>query len=125
MSVERSRPAESLPDLPALPLAEWQATYDTLHMWTQIVGKLRLKQCPNINHWWGAALYVTANGLTTSPIPYNNTFFEMRFDFVSHRLLIECSTGANREIKLEPQSVATVYRKFVAALAALRIDAPI
>ncbi|HWS97755.1 MAG TPA: DUF5996 family protein, partial [Candidatus Methylomirabilis sp.] len=61
--------------LPPLPLSEWQPTYDTLHMWTQIVGKLRLKQCPNINHWWGAALYVTANGLTTSPIPYQNTFF--------------------------------------------------
>ena len=112
-------------DLPPLPLSEWQATYDTLHMWTQIVGKVRLKQCPNVNHWWGAALYVTANGLTTSPIPYRNTFFEMRFDFLSQRFLIICSSGQNREIKLEPQSVATFYRKFVAALGELDIDVPI
>ena len=112
-------------DLPPLPLSEWQATYDTLHMWTQIVGKVRLKQCPNVNHWWGAALYVTANGLTTSPIPYRNTFFEMRFDFLSQRFLIICSSGQNREIKLEPQSVATFYRKFVALLGELNIDVPI
>ena len=112
-------------DLPPLPLTEWQDTYDTLHMWTQMVGKVRLKQCPQINHWWGAALYVTANGLTTSPIPYQNTFLEMRFDFVSHRLLIEWSGGQSREIKLEPQSVAMFYRKFVANLAELGIDIPI
>src|SRR5271165_6379433 len=86
--------------LPPLPLSEWQATYDTLHMWTQIVGKVRLRQCPQLNHWWGAALYVTANGLTTSPVPYQNSFFEMRFDFVSHRLVVECSSGQNRIIKL-------------------------
>ena len=109
-------------NLPALPLSEWQATYDTLHMWTQIVGKVRLKQCPAINHWWGVALYVTASGLTTSPIPYRNGSFEIRFDFIEHKLVIETSDGDICELKLEPQSVAEFYRKFLAALHELGID---
>lgn len=109
-------------DLPVLPLSEWQATYDTLHMWTQIVGKVRLEQCPAINHWWGVALYVTASGLTTSPIPYANASFEVRFDFVDHKLVIETSAGDMRELKLEPQSVAEFYRKFMTALHDLGID---
>ena len=104
------------------PLSEWQATYDTLHMWTQIVGKVRLEQCPAINHWWGVALYVTANGLTTSPIPYGDGSFEIRFDFIEHKLVIETSGGDIRELKLEPQSVAEFYRKFMAALHDLGID---
>ena len=81
------------------PFHEWQATYDTLHMWTQIVGKVRLQQCPAINHWWGVALYVTANGLTTSPIPYRHESFEIRFDFIEHKLVIETSRGEIRELK--------------------------
>ncbi len=81
--MDPQRPDTPKIDLPPLPLAEWHATYDTLHMWTQIVGKVRLRQCPQINHWWGAALYVTSTGLTTSPIPYEDTNFEMRFDFVA------------------------------------------
>jgi len=109
-------------DLPVLTLFEWQATYDTLHMWTQIVGKVRLEQCPAINHWWGIALYVTASGLTTSPIPYANASFEVRFDFVDHKLVIETSGGDIRELKLEPQSVAEFYRKFMTALHDLGID---
>jgi hypothetical protein len=109
-------------DLPVLPLSEWQATYDTLHMWTQIVGKVRLEQCPAINHWWGIALYVTASGLTTSPIPYANASFEVRFDFVDHKLVIETGGGDIRELKLEPQSVAEFYRKFMTALHDLGID---
>jgi hypothetical protein len=112
-------------NLPALPLSDWQDTYDTLHMWTQIVGKVRLKQCPAINHWWGIALYVTASGLTTSPIPYGQGSFEIRFDFVDHRLLIETSGGDVRVLKLEPQSVAEFYRKFMAALHELGIDVSI
>jgi hypothetical protein len=115
----------SSPDLPPLPLAEWQATYDTLHMWTQIVGKVRLEQCPAINHWWGIALHVTANGLTTTPIPYRNITFEIRFDFVDHKLVIATSEGKERVLKLEPQSVAEFYRRFMAALQDLRIDVPI
>ena len=109
-------------DLPELPLREWQATYDTLHMWTQVVGKVRLEQCPPVNHWWGVALYVTASGLTTSPIPYGSGSFEIRFDFIDHRLLIETSGGDVRELKLEPQSVAEFYRKFMAALHDLGIE---
>jgi hypothetical protein len=111
--------------LPPLSLSEWQATYDTLHMWTQIVGKVRLQQCPAINHWWGVALYVTANGLTTSPIPYGNESFEIWFDFIEHKLVIETSRGAIRELKLEPQSVAEFYRKFMAALRELGIEVSI
>ena len=115
-------PANSELVLPPLPLSQWQATYDTLHMWTQIVGKVRLEQCPSTNHWWGVALYTTANGLTTSPIPYADESFEIRFDFIEHKLLIETSKGAVREIVLEPQTVAEFYRKFMAALGALGIE---
>jgi len=123
--VDPQRPAINKIDLPPLPLAEWHETYDTLHMWAQIVGKVRLKQCPQINHWWGAALYVTSTGLTTSPIPYGETLFEMRFDFVHHKLLIECSGGERGEVRLEPQSVAAFYRKFIATLKDLGIDIPV
>ncbi len=109
-------------DLPELPLSDWQATYDTLHMWTQIVGKVRLEQCPMINHWWGVALYVTSSGLTTSPVPYGHGTFEIRFDFIEHRLVIETSWGDTRIVKLEPQSVAEFYQKFMAALHDLGIN---
>ena len=109
-------------ELPPLSLNEWQATYDTLHMWTQIIGKVRLEQCPALNHWWNVALYVTANGLTTSPIPYRNEFFEIRFDFIEHKLVIETSRGEIRDLLLEPQPVAAFYRKFVAALQNFGID---
>ncbi|MFZ1136429.1 MAG: DUF5996 family protein [Candidatus Korobacteraceae bacterium] len=115
------KPASS-PSLPELSLPDWQATYDTLHMWTQIVGKVRLEQCPDINHWWGIAFYVTASGLTTSPIPYGNRSFEIRFDFIDHKLLIETSGGDVSELKLEPQSVAEFYRKFMAAMRELGIN---
>ena len=71
---------------PALPLAEWKDTYATLHMWTQIVGKVRLALTPPINHWWGTALYVTSRGLTTSAIPYEKGCFEIHFDFIAHSL---------------------------------------
>jgi len=111
--------------LPPLPLSQWQATYDTLHMWTQIVGKVRLEQCPATNHWWGIALYVTANGLTTSPIPCRDDSFEVGFDFIEHKLKIETCRGAIREIALEPQSVANFYRQFMAALHELGIDVQI
>src|SRR5262245_15500973 len=91
---------------PSLPLEEWRETYATLHMWTQIVGKIRLVQTPKINHWWNAALYVTPRGLTTSAIPYGERSFEITFDFVDHRLDVQCSTGASKRLVLEPKSVA-------------------
>ena len=80
-------------DWPALPLEEWEATYRTLHMWTQIVGKIRLALTPLQNHFWNVALYVTARGLTTSPIPYRGSMFEIQFDFVNHRLELRTAEG--------------------------------
>jgi len=122
MAIDTQQSAPAKIDLPPLPLADWQATYDTLHMWTQMVGKVRLEQCPPVNHWWGVALYVTANGLTTSPVPYGQGSFEIQFDFIQHKLVIETSTGDKRELKLEPQSVAEFHRKLMAALHSLGID---
>ena len=110
------------PELPELQLKDWQATYDTLHMWTQIVGKVRKTLGPAINHWWGVTLYVTSRGLTTSPIPHGFGTFEIRFDFIDHELVIETSRGSVRELRLEPQSVAEFYKKFIKALRELGID---
>jgi len=110
---------------PALHLADWKDTYATLHMWTQIVGKVRLAMCPNINHWWGTAFYVTARGLTTSAIPYENGIFEVHFDFVNHALQIETSLGESRTFRLVPRTVAAFYEEFMGALHSLGIDVKI
>ena len=107
---------------PALPLAEWKDTYATLHMWTQIVGKVRLALSPQINHWWGSTLYVTARGLTTSPIPYNKGVFEVSFDFIAHTLEITTSLGESRAFRLVPRTVAEFYSEFIGALHSLGID---
>jgi len=80
---------------PSLPLKEWQDTYSTLHMWTQIVGKIRLTQTPLINHYWNSTLYTTARGLTTSSMPYGARIFEINFDFIDHRLDVLCSDGSS------------------------------
>ncbi len=101
---------------PALPLAEWEDTYHTLHMWTQIVGKIRMGLTPLQNHWWNAALYVTTRGLTTSPIPYQSQAFEIQFDFIEHRLEISTSGGVSRVLALRPQSVAAFYRELLSTL---------
>jgi len=110
---------------PSLPLEEWEDTRATLHMWTQIVGKVRLEQTPLVNHYWNVPLYVSARGLTTTAMPYGERFFEMEFDFVDHKLLIECSDGAGAQVVLEPKSVATFYGETMAALAQLGIDVSI
>jgi len=107
---------------PALPFSEWKDTYATLHMWTQIVGKIRLALCPPINHCWGVALYVTSRGLTTSPIPYQQESFEITFDFVAHTLQILTSRGETRSFRLEPRTVAEFYAEFMGALHSLGID---
>ena len=107
---------------PALPLEQWEDTRATLHMWTQIVGKVRLEQTPLVNHWWNVPLYVSARGLTTTAMPYENRFFEMEFDFVDHYLVIKCSDGASENIALEPKSVATFYRQTMAALRGLGME---
>src|SRR6476660_3587047 len=95
---------------PALPFHEWKETCATLHMWTQIVGKIRLALAPWTNHSWHVTLYLTSRGLTTSPIPYGLYTFEIRFDFIDHKLIIEKSDGASRSLALRPESVATFYR---------------
>jgi Family of unknown function (DUF5996) len=107
---------------PALPLTEWKDTRETLHMWTQIVGKVRLAQTPLINHWWEVPLYVSAYGLTTSPIPYGAETFEIEFDFIDHKLEIDTSWGSIKTLPLAPQSVADFYHAFMNALRSLGID---
>src|SRR3954453_13676830 len=103
-------------DWPSLPLEEWKDTCATLHMWTQIVGKVRLVQTPVVNHWWNVPLYVSARGLTTTAMPYDATFFEMEFDFIDHNLTIKCSAAATRRVKLMPKTVATFYEETMTAL---------
>ncbi len=110
---------------PALPLAEWQDTYATLHMWTQIVGKIRLAQTPLVNHWWNVPLYVTARGLTTSAMPYKDRSFEIDFDFIDHRLLIKSNDGATETIALVPRSVADFYKEVMQRLGNLQIEVKI
>lgn len=110
---------------PALPLQEWKDTYATLHMWTQIVGKIRLVQSPPVNHWWQVPLYVTSRGLTTSPIPYETRTFQIDFDFIDHRLLINTSDGVTKTMALEPRSVADFYQELMATLGALQIEVKI
>jgi len=107
---------------PPLPFAEWKDTAITLHMWTQIVGKIRLTRTPWINHSWHVTLYLTARGLTTSPIPHPAGIFEIRFDFIDHKLRILKSDGAVQVIELRPKSVAAFYREVMAALSELKID---
>lgn len=116
------REAEAWPELP---LAEWQDTYQTLHMWTQIAGKIRLGLAPLENHWWNCALYVNTRGLTTSAIPYNSGSFELEFDFLNHRLALRTSSGEERAIALAPKSVAAFYRETLAMLRGAGIDVTI
>jgi hypothetical protein len=104
---------------PALPLAEWKDTYETLHMWTQIVGKIKLALAPPMNHWWNVTLYVTPRGLTTSAIPYNGRLFKIDFDFIAHLLIIETTDGSTKTISLRPRSVAEFYQETMAALGSL------
>jgi Family of unknown function (DUF5996) len=110
---------------PALPLEAWKDTYATLHMWMQIVGKVRLVQTPWLNHSWHVTLYVTGRGLTTSPIPYGQRTFQIDFDFVDHRLTIQCSDGATRGFGLRPYPVADFYAELFANLHALGLDVKI
>ena len=104
---------------PSLPLEEWKDTYATLHMWTQIVGKVRLVNSPPVNHWWQVPLYVSARGLTTTAIPHGTRNFEIEFDFIEHRLVIRTSDGQTRTLQLAPRSVADFYHELMATLEAL------
>ena len=107
---------------PSLPLEEWKDTCATLHMWTQIVGKVRLAQTPLVNHWWNVPLYVSARGLTTTAMPYGDIFFEMEFDFIDNVLLIKCSDGSFGTVTLQPMSVATFYRETMSVLRTLGLE---
>ncbi len=106
---------------PELPTAAWRETYETLHLWTQIVGKIRLVRAPWLNHSWHVALYVTARGLTTSPIPNGAGTFQIDLDFIDHVLRISTSDGGGRQFALAGQSVAGFYAGIMAALAELGI----
>lgn len=107
---------------PNLPYGAWKETYATLHMWTQIVGKIRLVSMPWTNHSWHVALYPTARGLTTSRMPHGGRTFQIDFDFIEHRLLLRVSDGAVGSMELRPRSVADFYRELFAKLAALGLD---
>ena len=111
---------------PSLPFEEWSETRETLHRWTQIVGKIRLALTPLINHWWNVPLYVTARGLTTSEMPAGDgRSLDMEFDFIAHVLRIRTSDGASHELPLGPRSVADLYREIFAVLRSLQIECEI
>lgn len=104
---------------PALPYDAWKDTCATLHLWTQIVGKIRLVQTPWVNHSWHVTLYLTARGLTTTPVPYGARSFEIEFDFVDHALAVRTSDGATARMALAPRSVADFHRELLERLAGL------
>jgi hypothetical protein len=107
---------------PALPYAEWRDTRDTLHMWTQIAGKVRMALTPPVNHWWHVPLYLWSRGLTTSPIPYGERSFELSFDFIDHRFEVVCSDGPRRSVQLEPQTTAAFHAAVGQALAEVGVE---
>ena len=110
---------------PPLPWKEWEPTATTLHLWTQIVGKIRLALTPLQNHWWNVPLYLTARGLTTSAMFYQGALLDIEFDFVSHELHFRISSGANLSVPLRPQSVADFYREFLLGLKVLGVSVEI
>jgi hypothetical protein len=110
---------------PSLPFPEWRDTCATLHLWTQVVGKIRLAQAPLINHWWQVPLYLTARGLTTSPMPHGARSFQIDFDFIDHRLVIAASDGATAGLALEPRSVADFHREVMERLVSMGLPVKI
>src|SRR5579863_8771427 len=115
---------------PPLPYEAWKDTYATLHMWTQIVGKVALAQAPPLNHSWGIAMQVTPRGLTTRTLPYRSVpygdrTFNIEFDFVDHQLVIHASDAETRTLPLRPQTVADFYREFMATLEAMKLPVKI
>ena len=119
MSIGPIEPGFHEENLPELPYESWKDTLGTLHMWTQVVGKIRLELAPLVNHWWNVPLYVSARGLTTSPMPYSDRTLEIAFDFVEHKLRIETSEGDVRELLLHSESVAEFYRSVMATVSDL------
>jgi hypothetical protein len=107
---------------PELPLSEWADTCATLHLWTQVVGKIRLAHAPLINHWWQVPLYVTSRGLTTSPIAYGYRSFQIDFDFLDHSLIIQASDGATARVPLAPRTVADFHAEVMSRLRELGLE---
>jgi hypothetical protein len=124
-STSKTQQGERAESWPALPFEAWRDTCETLHMWTQIVGKVRMELSPFVNHWWHVTLYVTPRGLTTSSIPYQGSTFAVTFDFIDHNLFILTSDGTTKALPLIPRSVAAFYREFMASLHALGIEVTI
>jgi hypothetical protein len=124
MSTAFPPPSQSDP-WPSLPLEAWSDTCATLHLWTQVVGKIRLARSPWINHSWHVALYVTARGLTTSPIPHDHRSFQIDFDFIDHRLTVQASDGASGGFALKAQPVAAFYRRLMNLLEKLGLEVAI
>jgi Family of unknown function (DUF5996) len=117
--------AENQSQWPELPWGEWEATADTLHMWTQIVGKTRLALTPLQNHWWNVPLYVTARGLGTSAMAYGDDVLDIEFDFVDHELHLRLGSGKALSVALRAQTVADFYREYLGSLAALGVSVEI
>ncbi|WP_229076813.1 DUF5996 family protein [Actinoplanes sp. DH11] len=107
---------------PRLRVDEWADTKDTLHMWTQVVGKVRMAHAPWVNHWWHVTLYPSARGLTTSAIPHADGVFELEFDFLEHQLRISTSMGRSRTVALEPKTVSAFYAETMEALRAVGVE---
>ena len=107
---------------PPLPLREWQDTRDTLHLWTQIVGKTRLALAPAVNHWWHVPLYVSARGLTTSRMPYEDSGVSVELDFIDHALVARRDDGRVWTTPLAPRSVADFYRTYMSGLRSIGVD---
>jgi Family of unknown function (DUF5996) len=124
-NISKTLQEERAESWPALPFEAWRDTCETLHLWTQIVGKVRMELSPPVNHWWHVTLYVTPRGLTTSSIPYQGGTFAVDFDFIEHNLFILTSDGTTKTLPLIPQSVAAFYREFMACLQALGIEVTI
>jgi len=122
---ETTSHAETAAAWPPLPYTEWQDTCETLHLYLQVVGKVKLELCPFLNQWWEVALLVSARGLSTGPIPLKDRTFDVEFDFVDHRVAIHVSDGQKRELSLTSQPVAEFYRQFMDTLHSLGIDVQI
>src|ERR1044071_3959450 len=110
---------------PRLRVADWTDTRATLHLWTQIVGKIRMAHAPAANHWWHVTLYPSARGLTTSAVPYRNGSFDIEFDFLADQLVVRTSDGRSRTVALAPRPVSEFYRETMAALSDLGVETTI
>lgn len=125
MPATSTTPSQRTQLWPPLPLAEWKPTLETLHLWTQMAGKLRLKLAPKVNHWWHVPLYVTTQGLSTGAMPYLDRTLEAAFDFHDHVFLLTSCDGRSVEIEMYPRTVADFYAEFRSALHLLGVDVKI